>query len=305
VHVTCHHRQHTPSAAARVQDGVRQVLIAPIAQVGVEIATEGRRGLGAQTERAVVSQKDQMLAPCFVDQLLEPFGRGLEALHIEACGELIGERQLIAAHGALDSLMPFLHLPVQSGSDRILDAMNRRHTAADYRRLIERLRRARPDIALSSDFIVGFPGESDRDFAETLRLVNDVGFAQAYSFKYSPRPGTPAAALADQLPDGVKEERLAMLQALLNEQQRAFNLATLGKRLPVLLEKRGRREGQLGGRSPHMQAVAVRAPEARLGEIVAVEIEAAEAFSLRGRLLATADAAGLGANHERPVEMTA
>ena len=133
--------------------------------------------------------------------------------------------------------MPFLHLPVQSGADRVLRAMQRRHTAGDYRRTVERLRRARPDLALSSDFIVGFPGESDHDFAATLGLVRDIGFAQAFSFKYSPRPGTPAAAAADQVPEPVKAERLAMLQTLLNEQQRAFNEGCVGRTLLVLFEK--------------------------------------------------------------------
>ncbi|MGH6946737.1 MAG: tRNA (N6-isopentenyl adenosine(37)-C2)-methylthiotransferase MiaB [Kiloniellales bacterium] len=215
------------------------------------------------------------------------------------------DQELIAAHGELDKLMPFLHLPVQSGCDRILAAMNRRHTADDYRRLIDRLRLARPNIALSSDFIVGFPGESDRDFAETLRLVTEIQFTQAYSFKYSARPGTPAAALEVQVPDAVKRERLAMLQDLLEEQQRAFNLATVGKRLPVLLEKPGRKEGQLGGRSPYMQAVSLMAPRAALGEIVEVEIEAAEAFSLRGRLLSSDRGARAIAPKEQQWEMTA
>ena len=168
--------------------------------------------------------------------------------------------ELIAAHRDLPSLMPYLHLPVQAGSDRILAAMNRRHSADDYRRAVERLRRARPDIALSSDFIVGFPGEDDRDFAETLRLVTDVGFAQAYSFKYSARPGTPAAKLPDQVPEPVKAERLAQLQSLLDAQQAAFNQASVGRRLEVLLERRGRAASQLVGRSPALQAVHVAAP---------------------------------------------
>src|SRR5262249_39778070 len=152
-------------------------------------------------------------------------------------------------------LMPFLHLPVQSGSDRVLAAMNRRHTADDYRRTVGRLREARPDLALSSDFIVGFPGESAAGFAATLDLVREVGFAQAFSFKYSPRPGTPAAAAADQVSEAVKTERLAVLQDLLREQQRAFNAASVGRVLPVLLEKPGRHPGQLIGRSPYLQSV--------------------------------------------------
>ena len=192
--------------------------------------------------------------------------------------------ELIAAHRDLPALMPYLHLPVQSGSDRILAAMNRRHSADDYRRAVERLRAARPDIALSSDFIVGFPGEDDRDFAETLRLVTDVGFAQAYSFKYSARPGTPAATLPDQLPEPIKAERLAMLQELLDAQQAAFNQASVGRRMPVLLERRGREAGQLVGRSPAMQAVHLEAPEALLGRIVEAEIVSAHPNSLGGRI---------------------
>ena len=193
--------------------------------------------------------------------------------------------ELLAAHRDVGALMPYLHLPVQSGSDRILAAMNRRHDGADYRRAVERLRQARPDIALSSDFIVGFPGEDDRDFAETLRLVTDVGFAQAYSFKYSPRPGTPAAALPDQVPDAVKAERLAQLQALLEAQQSAFNQASVGRRLDVLLERRGRASGQLVGRSPAMQAVHLEAPDRLFGQLVEVEITEAHPNSLGGRLV--------------------
>ena len=193
---------------------------------------------------------------------------------------------LIAVHGEVEAVMPYLHLPVQSGSDRVLSAMNRRHTADDYRRIVDRLRAARGGIALSSDFIVGFPGESDRDFAETLRLVTDVGFAQAYSFKYSPRPGTPAAGLPDQVPDEAKAERLAMLQSLLSEQQLAFNRAAEGRTLDVLLERPGRKPGQLVGRSAHMQAVHVTAPDDLLGRVAEVHILAGQANSLAGELAA-------------------
>ena len=196
------------------------------------------------------------------------------------------DEDLIAAHRDVPQLMPFLHLPVQSGSDAMLAAMNRRHWVDDYRRLVERLREARPDLALSSDFIVGFPGESEEDFERTLGLVREIGFAQAYSFKYSPRPGTPASVMAGQVADEVKAARLTRLQALLAEQQRAFNRATVGRRLSVLLERRGRRAGQLAGRSPYMQAVHVAAPAELLGEIVPVEITAAHAVSLSGGLAA-------------------
>jgi len=192
--------------------------------------------------------------------------------------------ELIAAHRDVPALMPFLHLPVQSGSDRILGLMNRKHTAAEYAAIIDRLRDARPDIAISSDFIVGFPGETDRDFPATLDLGGRVGFAQAYSFKYSPRPGTPAAVAAGQVPEAVKAERLAALQAALLDEQTRFNQASVGRVVPVLLDRAGSRPGQLHGRSPHMQSVHVPAPAHRLGRIAQVRIEEARALSLRGRL---------------------
>ena len=193
---------------------------------------------------------------------------------------------LVAAHAEVPLLMPFLHLPVQSGADRVLAAMNRRHRAADYRRVVDRLRQARPDIALSSDFIVGFPGEDDADFAATLALIEAVGYAQAYSFKYSIRSGTPAATLPDQVPEAVKAARLERLQALLRDQQAAFNRAAVGRTLPVLLERAGRHDGQLAGRSPYAQAVDVAAPEGLLGSVVPIAILAARPNSLAGRLAA-------------------
>jgi len=191
---------------------------------------------------------------------------------------------LIAAHRDLGALMPYLHLPVQAGSDRLLAAMNRRHTAADYLRLVDRIRTARPDIALSGDFIVGFPGETEDDFAATLALVAEVGYAAAYSFKYSARPGTPAADLAGQVPEAAKSERLARLQALLADQQRAFNAGTVGLTVPVLLEKAGRRAGQLVGRSPWLQTVHVDAPLEAVGSIVAVTVTGMGTNTLAGRL---------------------
>lgn len=193
---------------------------------------------------------------------------------------------LIAAHGEIDALMPFVHLPVQSGSDRVLAAMNRRHTVADYLAIIDRLRAARGDLALSSDFIVGYPGETEADFHATMDLVNQVGFAQAYSFKFSARPGTPAAGLAVRLSEAEKAARLEALQALLARQQAAFNADSVGQRVPVLFERAGRHPGQLVGRSPHMQAVHCEAPEALLGEIAEVEIVDAMPNSLAGRLAA-------------------
>jgi tRNA-2-methylthio-N6-dimethylallyladenosine synthase len=189
---------------------------------------------------------------------------------------------LIEAHRSIDKLMPFLHLPVQSGSDAVLQAMNRRHTADHYRRIVDRLRAARPDLALSSDFIVGFPGETERDFAATLALVEEIGFAQAFSFKYSPRPGTPAAGMRGQVKDAVKSERLARLQALLADQARAFNEGTVGRVVPVLLERSGRHPGQQVGRTPYLQAVHIEAPQSKLGETIAVLITESHAHSLAG-----------------------
>jgi tRNA-2-methylthio-N6-dimethylallyladenosine synthase len=189
---------------------------------------------------------------------------------------------LIAAHRDVAALMPFLHLPVQSGADRMLAAMNRRHTADDYRRLIDKVRLAQPALALSSDFIVGFPGETDADFRATLELVRDIGFAQAYSFRYSARPGTPAAVMDGQVSESVGAERLAALQDLIEEQQRAFNDATVGAVVPVLFERRGRHAGQLAGRTPHAQAVHAEAPDALLGAVVPVAIDAVQGNSLSG-----------------------
>jgi tRNA-2-methylthio-N6-dimethylallyladenosine synthase len=194
------------------------------------------------------------------------------------------DEALIEAHAELPQLMPYLHLPVQSGSDKILKAMNRAHTAESYLRLIEKIRAARPDIAMSGDFIVGFPGERDADFEATLSLVREVGYAASFTFKYSRRPGTPAAALPGQVEEAVKDERLARLNALIDEQQRAFNAAQVGKVLPVLFEKPGRHPGQLSGRSPYLQAVHVEGPERLIGQIVPVRIETAHKMSLAGVL---------------------
>ena len=187
---------------------------------------------------------------------------------------------LIAAHATLPALMPYLHLPVQSGSDRILKVMNRRHTASDYIALITRIRAARPDLALSGDFIVGFPGETDQDFEDTLEVVKAVGYAQAFSFKYSTRPGTPGAELKDQVPEAVKAERLERLQALLLSQQQAFNQACIGRDIDLLLEKPGRMPGQLIGRSPWLQSVNVDAKGVEIGDIIRVRITAAGPNSL-------------------------
>jgi len=192
---------------------------------------------------------------------------------------------LIAAHAEVPALMPFLHLPVQSGSDRILAAMNRQHRAEDYYRLIEKLRAARPDITLSSDFIAGFPGETEADFEATLDLVRRVSFAQSFSFKYSPRPGTPAASLPVQVPEAVKDERLARLQSLLEAQLQDFNRSCVGKILPVLFERRGRYAGQIVGKSPYLQPVHVMGDQALIGQVAAVLIEGQGTYSLAGRIM--------------------
>ena len=189
---------------------------------------------------------------------------------------------LIAAHGDVEKLMPFLHLPVQSGSDRILKAMNRAHSRDSYMRILDRVRAVRPDIAFSGDFIVGFPGETDVDFEDTLSLVREVGHAQAYSFKYSPRPGTPAADMADQIPMPLMDERLQRLQAQIVADQTAFNDKTVGRTTDVLLERPGKFAGQLIGKSPWLQSVHVLAPDLSIGDIVTVQISDSGPLSLKG-----------------------
>lgn len=189
---------------------------------------------------------------------------------------------LIAAHGDVEKLMPFLHLPVQSGSDRILKAMNRSHSRDSYMRILDRVRIVRPDIAFSGDFIVGFPGESDADFEDTLRLVREVGHAQAYSFKYSPRPGTPAADMSDQIPMEIMDERLQRLQAQIVADQTAFNDRTVGRTTDILLERPGKFAGQLIGKSPWLQSVHVLAPDLSIGDIVTVNITDSGPLSLKG-----------------------
>jgi tRNA-2-methylthio-N6-dimethylallyladenosine synthase len=229
-------------------------------------------------------------------------GRGLDAL-IRALAKLPGLARiryttshpndmtegLVRAHAEVDKLMPYLHLPVQSGSDRVLRAMNRSHTTSSYLAILDRVRAARPDIALSGDFIVGFPGETDAEFEETLKIVRAVNYAQAYTFKYSPRPGTPAADMDGQVPEQVKDERLQRLQALINEQQLAFNRATVGKRTTLLLERPGKKAGQLVGKSPWLQSVHLETTAA-IGSIVEVEILSAGPNSLAGAELVRAAA---------------
>ncbi len=216
---------------------------------------------------------------------------GLDLIRYTTSHPVDMDEKLIQAHRDVRELVPFLHLPVQSGSDKILQCMNRRHSRDDYLRVIEKLVTARPELKLSSDFIVGFPGESDTDFEATLELVRDVGFIQAFSFKYSPRPGTPGALLADRVPDDVQSDRLTALQALLSDNQRAFNKSCIGEVMPVLLDRHGRKPGQLAGKSPYMQAVHVMAPETLMGEIVELRILEALPNSLSA-VLATPDAKG-------------
>jgi tRNA-2-methylthio-N6-dimethylallyladenosine synthase len=207
---------------------------------------------------------------------------GIERLRYTTSHPRDMEDDLIALHGDEPKLMPYLHLPFQAGSDRILKAMNRKHRAEDYAALVARIRDARPDIALSTDIIVGFPGETDADFDATLALVCDIGFARAFSFKYSARPGTPAAELPNQIPDRVARERLHRLQALIEAQAQAFDQGLVGQRLPVLIERKGRKPGQIAGRSPYLQAVHGEGPEHLIGDIVAVDIVSAGPNSLTG-----------------------
>ncbi len=210
---------------------------------------------------------------------------GLERIRYTTSHPRDMDDELIETHGSVEKLMPFLHLPVQSGSDKILEAMNRKHTSDDYRRIIDKLRAARPDIGFSSDFIIGFPGETEEDHEATMQLVRDVGFASCYSFKYSARPGTPAANMLKNLVhDKIATERLARLQALILEQQIAFNRKCIGLTLPVLLDRKGKREGQIQGRSPYNQSVFIRANERLLGQIVDVDIKEAFDQSLTGNV---------------------
>ncbi|GEB89110.1 tRNA-2-methylthio-N(6)-dimethylallyladenosine synthase [Zymomonas mobilis subsp. pomaceae] len=189
---------------------------------------------------------------------------------------------LIEAHGDIKKLMPFLHLPVQSGSNRILKAMNRAHTTESYLSLLQRLREVRPDIALSGDFIVGFPGETEQDFQETLDLISEVRYAMAFSFAYSPRPGTPAADMDNQIDQGVSKERLQRLQALLNTHQLEFNQQTIGRKTDILIERAGKKLGQMIGKSPWLQSVIIEAP-VKIGDMVTVELSEAGPNSIRGR----------------------
>jgi tRNA-2-methylthio-N6-dimethylallyladenosine synthase len=210
---------------------------------------------------------------------------GIERLRYTTSHPRDMDDDLIEAHGEIEKLMPYLHLPVQSGSDRILAAMNRQHTAREYLDLVARIRNVCPDLALSSDFIVGFPGETDQDFDATLALMRDVNYAAAFSFKYSPRPGTPASAAAKQIPEDVKSERLQILQAVLIEQQIKFNRVCVGREMKVLFDRPGRKPGQVLGRTPWLQPVHVENAVHLIGQICDVHIESASSNSLKGALL--------------------
>lgn len=233
---------------------------------------------------------DESGAECGLGGLVSRLARinGLERIRYMTSHPRDMDDALIEAHRSEPKLMPFLHLPVQSGSDAVLEAMNRGHTREMYLKLIDRIRLARSDIAFSSDFIVGYPGETDHDFEQTLALVREVGYAQCYSFKYSPRPGTPASAERKQIPEDVKMERLHALQSLLMQQMGAFYESCVGKTFDVLLEKPGRYPGQMIGRSPYLQSVNLHAPDACIGEFATVKVVAAMPNSLKAELLGNA-----------------
>ncbi len=264
----------------------------PVAQVVAEVARLADAGV---REITLIGQNVNAYhgdgpdgRPWTLGRLLERIAEvpGIARLRYTTSHPCDMEASLIAAHRDLPSLMPYLHLPVQSGSDRVLAAMNRRYTRADYLDTIARMQAARPDIAFSSDFIVGFPGEREQDFDTTLALVDEIGYASAFSFKYSPRPGTPAAEMAEQVPDALKSERLYRLQAAIDRNQAAFNARCLGHSFDVLFEKPGRHPGQLVGRSPYLQPVQVMAAPSMIGEIATVTITEISANSLFGTLLA-------------------
>jgi len=208
---------------------------------------------------------------------------GLERIRYTTSHPMDMSDALIAAHGEIDKLMPYLHLPVQSGSDPILKAMNRSHDVESYVRLIERFRAARPDIAISGDFIVGFPGETDEDFTATLAIVDEVRYAAAYSFKYSPRPGTPAATMEGQIAGELMDERLQRLQARIAEHSLAFNRACIGRDTSILIDRKGRQPGQMIGKSPWLQSVHVTS-DAKIGEMIDVTLTSAGPNSLGGAI---------------------
>jgi tRNA-2-methylthio-N6-dimethylallyladenosine synthase len=265
----------------------------PVAQIVTEVERLAAAGvrevtLIGQNVNAYHGQGEDD-APSSLGKLLRRLARvtGICRLRYTTSHPCDMDDDLIAAHGELEALMPYVHLPVQSGSNRMLDAMNRRHTRDDYLAVIARLRAARNDLAFTSDFIVGFPGETEQDFRATLSLVEEIGFASAYTFAYSPRPGTPAAEMDNQVPDAQKSERLQRLQALVTGRWRAFNASFAGQTLDVLLEKPGKLPGQLVGKSPYLQAVQVMAPRAMIGSLVQVIITDIGTNTLFGTLAET------------------
>jgi len=293
-------RRQGPSAFLTVQEGCDKFCtycVVPYTR-GAEISRAGGAILDEARALIDAGAKEITLLGQNVNAWRGEDGEGLEDL-VRALDALPGlariryttshpadmSEGLIRAHGEVEKLMPYLHLPVQSGSDRVLRAMNRSHTAASYLRTLDRVRAVRPDIALSGDFIVGFPGETAAEFEETLKIVEAVNYAQAFSFKYSARPGTPAAAMEDQIPADLMDERLQRLQALLNAQQIAFNQGTVGRRTQVLLERPGRKPGQLVGKSPWLQSVHLQTG-AEIGDIVEVDILSAGPNSLAGQAAA-------------------
>jgi tRNA-2-methylthio-N6-dimethylallyladenosine synthase len=302
-------RRATPSAFLTVQEGCDKFCTycvvpytrgAEISRPWNDIVTEARALVEAGAREIVLlgqnvnawAGEDEKGRSAGLHTLIRALDRidGLERIRYTTSHPTDMSDALIAAHGEVDKLMPYLHLPVQSGSDRVLKAMNRSHTTESYLRTLEKVRAARPDIALSGDFIVGFPGETDAEFEETLGLIDDVRYAAAYSFKYSPRPGTPAAAMEDQfIPREVMENRLARLQARVAVHQLAFNQGSVGRSTQVLLERQGRRSGQMIGRSPWLQSVHVET-DAAIGDLIDVALVAAGPNSMTGALATKAAA---------------
>ena len=270
----------------------------PIAQVVADVERLARAGV---REVTLLGQnvnayhgKDGHGRACSLGRLIRRLADipGIARLRYTTSHPADMDEELIAAHRDVPALMPYLHLPIQSGSDRVLAAMNRKHSAAYYLAIVDEVRASRPDIALSSDFIVGFPGESETDFEATLSLVAAVGYAGAFSFKYSSRPGTPGAERSDQVAEPCKEERLGRLQALIDEQRQAFNAGTVGRIVNVLAEKAGRHPGQIAGRTPYLQAIHFDGPTELIGEVVPVEIVATGPNSLSGRRVDERHSAG-------------
>lgn len=253
-----------------------------LAQLGTKEITLLGQNVNAYHGAPVSGDKEWSLAR-LIREIAEV--NGIERIRYMTSHPSDMSQDLIDAHRDVPQLMPYLHLPVQAGSNRVLEAMNRKHTRESYLDILEKLREARPDIALSSDFIVGFPGESDQDFEQTLDIVRQVRYAQAYSFKYSIRPGTPAGLMELQIPEEVKSERLQALQSVLNEHQLDFNKASENKIMKILIERKGRQDGQLNGRSPYMQSVTLDGNARLLGQVVDVHIESGHANGVRGSVV--------------------